>query len=215
MACGIRDPTMDAVVVILFDPYSMQSCGHCRRLCTGHLAAGGTEKTLDLPLILGVVWRGIIHGQLDRRTDATKFTASKLAALVAYELPWDAIREHGSFEYFNHLRDRLSLIQPAGDDRAGMVVQDGNQIAIKAVLLVGVEITDIHRPYDVRRQSFKGVPAVSRAWNRGHRWSLLAQDTLHGIGGDEHALVVEDVGQSLLAEAGVLCLRTQHGLNDV
>ena len=71
------------------------------------------------------MWWSIIHGQLDRRTDATKFTASKLAAVVAYELPWDAIREHGSFEHFNHLRDRLAPIQPAGDDRAGMVVQDG------------------------------------------------------------------------------------------
>jgi len=73
--------------------------------------------------------RSIIHGQLDPRTDTTKFTTRKLAALVAHKLPGYAIREHSSFEYFNHLRDRLSLIQPAGDDRAGMVVQDGNQIA--------------------------------------------------------------------------------------
>jgi hypothetical protein len=95
-----------------------------------------------------------------------------------------------------------------------MIVKDGNQIALKAVLLAGVEITDIHRPYDVRRQSFKGVPAVSRAWNRWHRWSLRAQDTLHGIGGDERALGVEEVGQSLLAEARVLGLGTPHGIND-
>src|SRR5207247_2284570 len=87
-------------------------------------------------------WQGV------RRAEATKFTAGKLAAVVAYELPWDAIREHGSFEYCNHLSDRLSLRQPAGDDRAGMIVQDGHQIALKAVLLVGVEITDIHRPND-------------------------------------------------------------------
>jgi hypothetical protein len=37
---------------------------------------------------------------------------------------------------------------------------------------------------------------------------------LHGIGGDANALVVEDVCQSLLAEAGVLCLSTQHGINN-
>jgi hypothetical protein len=43
---------------------------------------------------------------------------------------------------------------------------------------------------------------------------MLSQDTLHGIGGDDNALVVEDVGQSLLAEAGVLCFGMQHGLND-
>jgi hypothetical protein len=43
---------------------------------------------------------------------------------------------------------------------------------------------------------------------------MLSQDTLHGIGGDDNALVVEDVGQALLAEAGVLCFGMQHGLND-
>jgi hypothetical protein len=43
---------------------------------------------------------------------------------------------------------------------------------------------------------------------------MLAQDTLYGIGGDDNALMVEDVGQALLAEAGVLCLGMQHGLND-
>jgi hypothetical protein len=160
------------------------------------------------PFVLGVMGRGIIHGQLDPRTDTTKLTAGKLAAVVAHELPWYAIREDGSLENFNHRRDRLPLIQPTSDDRAGMIVKDGNQIALTAVLLAGVERTDIPRLYDVRRQSFKGVPAVSRAWNRWHRWSLLAQDTLHGIGGDAHALVVEKVGQSLRAEARVLCLRT-------
>jgi len=41
---------------------------------------------------------------------------------------------------------------------------------------------------------------------------MLSQDTLHGIGGDEHTLVVEDVGQSLRAEAGVLGLGTQHSI---
>jgi len=43
---------------------------------------------------------------------------------------------------------------------------------------------------------------------------MLSQDTLHGIGGDDNALVVEDIGQSLLAEAGVLCLGMQHGIYD-
>jgi len=169
MARGIRDPAMDAIVVILFYPYRVQSCGYRRRLCAGHLAARRAKKALDLSLVLRVMGRSIIHGQLDRRTDAPKLTARKLAALVAYELPWNAIREHGSFEYFYYLNDRLSLRQPAGDARAGMVVQDGNQIALKAVLLVGVEITDIHRPQDVRRQSFKGVPAAAWAWNRWRR----------------------------------------------
>jgi hypothetical protein len=214
LARGIRDPAMEAVVVIRFAPSRVQSCGDRRRRCAGHLAARRAKQALDLSLVLRVRWWSIIHGPWDRRTDATKCTASQLAAVVAYELPWDALREHGSVEYFTHRRDRLSLLQPAGDDRAGMIVQEGHQIASKAVLLVGVEITDIHRPYDMRRQSCKGVPAVSRAWNRGHRWSILLQDTLHGMGGDEHALVVEKVCQSLLAEARVLCLRTQHGLND-
>ena len=126
MARSIRDPAMDAVVVILFYPYGMQSCGHFRCLCAWHLAAGGAKKALDLPLVLGVMGRGIIHCQLDHRTDATKLTAGKPAALVAHELPWCAIREEGSLEDFNHLRDRLPLIQPTGYDRAGMVVKDGN-----------------------------------------------------------------------------------------
>jgi hypothetical protein len=43
---------------------------------------------------------------------------------------------------------------------------------------------------------------------------MLSQDTLHGIGGDDKALMVEDVGQALLAAAGVLGLGMQHGLND-
>src|SRR5262245_39229335 len=90
MARGIRDPSMDAVVVILFDPYRVQSCGYRRRRGAGHLAARSAQKALDLSLVLRVMSWSIIHGPLDRRTDATKFTASKLAAVVAYELPWDA-----------------------------------------------------------------------------------------------------------------------------
>src|SRR5215470_18166715 len=63
MARGIRNPAMDAVVVILFYPYCMQSCGHFRHLCARHLAAGRAKKALDLPLVQGVLWWGIIHGQ--------------------------------------------------------------------------------------------------------------------------------------------------------
>ena len=122
MARGIRDPAMDAVVVILFDPYGVQSCSYLRRLCARHLAARSAKKTLDLPFVLGVMGWGIIHGQLDPRTDTTKFTTRKLAALVAHKLPGYAIREHSSLEYFNHFSDRLSLRQSAGDDCAGMVV---------------------------------------------------------------------------------------------
>jgi hypothetical protein len=169
MARGIRDPAMDAVVVILFYPYGVQSCGHLRRLCAGHLAACGAKKALNLSLVLGVLWRGIIYGQLDHGTDATKLTAGKLAATVAHELPWDAIREDGGLQDFHYLGDRLPLRQPTGDDRAGMVVKDSNQIAIKAVLLAGVEITDIHRPQDMRRQRFKGAPRAWWAWDRWYR----------------------------------------------
>src|SRR2546426_2620136 len=106
MARGIRDPAMDAIGVILFYPYRVQSCGYRRRLCAGHLATRRAKKALDLSLVLRVMGRSIIHGQLDRRTDAPKLTARKLAALVAYALPWNAIREHGSFEYFYYLNDR-------------------------------------------------------------------------------------------------------------
>src|SRR5882672_6032522 len=51
----------------------------------------------------------------------------------------------------HHLSDRLSRRRPPGDAHAGMVVQDGHQRAIKAALLVGGEITAIHRPQAVRR----------------------------------------------------------------
>src|SRR4029453_15331701 len=95
-----------------------------------------------------------------------------------------------------------------------MVVEDGNQIAIKAGVLAGVEITEVHRPQSVRRQRFKGAPMAWRAWDRWHRWRMLAQDTLYGIGGDGNALVVEDVCQSLLAKVGVLGLGLQHGIFD-
>src|SRR5215208_5777088 len=87
--------------------------------------------------------RGIIHGQVDHRTDAPKLTAGKLAAVVAHESLWDAIREDSRLEDFHHLSDRLSRIQPTGDDRAGMIVQDGNQIPIKAIALAGIEITHL------------------------------------------------------------------------
>jgi hypothetical protein len=53
-----------------------------------------------------------------------------------------------------------------------------------------------------------------RAWDRWHWWRMLTQDTLDGIGGDGNALVIEDVCQSLLAKAGVLCLSLQHGIYD-
>jgi hypothetical protein len=43
---------------------------------------------------------------------------------------------------------------------------------------------------------------------------MLTQDTLYGIGGDGNALVIEDVCQSLLTKAGVLCLGMQHGIYD-
>ena len=43
---------------------------------------------------------------------------------------------------------------------------------------------------------------------------MLAQDTLDGIGGDSNALVVEDVCQTLLAKAWVLCLGLQDGIYD-
>ena len=119
--------------------------------------------------------RGIIHGQVDHRTDAPKLTAGKLAAVVAHESLWDAIREDSRLEDFHHFSDCLSRIQPTGDDRAGMVVQDGNQIPIKAIALAGIEITDIHGPQDVRRQRFKGVPAASQACDRWHSWSMLSQ----------------------------------------
>jgi hypothetical protein len=157
---------------------------------------------------------GIIPSQLDHSTDATKLTAGKLTAAVAHELPWDAIREDGGLQDFHHLEDRLPLRQPTGDNRAGMGVKDGNQIAIKAVVLAGVEITEIDRPHSVRRQRFKGAPMAWRACDRWHWWSMLAPDTLYGIGGDGNALVVEEVGQALLAKAGVLCLGMQHGIYD-
>src|SRR4029453_15339460 len=95
-----------------------------------------------------------------------------------------------------------------------MVVEDGNQIAIKAGVLAGVEITDVHRPQSVRRQRFKGAPMTWRAWDRWHRWRMRAQDTLYGIGGDGNTLVGGDVCHSLLAKAGVLCLCMQHGIYD-
>src|SRR6266704_1401851 len=141
MARCIRDPTMDAVVIILCYPSCVECCGHLRLLGAGHLATRGAKKALDLPLVLGVLWWGIIHGELDPRTDAPKLPAGKLAAVVAHELPWHTIREDGSLEDFHHLSDRLPLRQPTGDHCAGMVVQDGNEIAIKAVSLSGVEIT--------------------------------------------------------------------------
>jgi len=214
MACGLRDPAMDTGVVILCYPYGMQSCGYFRHLCTRHLAACGATKALDLALILRVLRWGIIHGQLDPSTDATEFTASKRAAAVAHESLWDALCEHGRLEDCYHLRNRLSLRPPTGDDCAGMIVQDGKQRAIKAVVFAGREITDSHRPHAMRRPSFKGVPMAWRAWDRWYRWTMLAQDTLHGIGGDDHALMGEDVGQALLAEAGVWCLGMHHGLKD-
>jgi hypothetical protein len=160
---------MDAIVVILFYPCCVEVCSHLRRLGAGHLVACGAKKALNLSLVLGVLWRGIIYGQLDHGTDATKLTAGKLAATVAHELPWDAIREDGGLQDFHYLGDRLPLRQPTGDDRAGMVVKDSNQIAIKAVLLAGVEITDIHRPQDMRRQRFKGAPRAWWAWDRWYR----------------------------------------------
>jgi predicted esterase len=52
-----------------------------------------------------------------------------------------------------------------------------------------------------------------RAYDQWRRWSLLAHDALHGIGGDDHALMGEDVSQSLLPEAGVLCLGTPYSIN--
>ena len=214
MARGIRDPAMEAAVVLRFYPHVVQSCGHLSHLCARPLAACGAKKALDLPLVLRVMRRGILHGQWDHGTDATKFTAGTLAAVVTHELPWDAIRKDGCLEDFHHLRNRLPLIQPTGDDRAGMIVKDGNQIAIKAVVLTSGELTDIHRPQDMRRQRFKGVPVASRAWHRWHRGSLLAQDTLYGSGRDAHALVVEKVCQSLFAKARMLCFRTQHGIKD-
>ena len=55
MVRGIRDPVMDAVVVILCYPYGVQSCGHLRRLCAGRLAACGAKKALDLALLLRVL----------------------------------------------------------------------------------------------------------------------------------------------------------------
>ena len=85
-------------------------------------------------------------------------------------------------------------------------------LAIKAVVLAGVEITDVHRPQSVRRQRFKGAPMAGQAWDRWHRWRMLAQDTLYGNGGDGNALVVEDVGQSLFAKAWGVCLGLQHGI---
>ena len=44
---------------------------------------------------------------------------------------------------------------------------------------------------------------------------MLSHDTLDGIGGDDHALVVEDVCQTLFAKVGVVCLGLQHGISDV
>src|SRR5712691_5962987 len=46
MARCIRDPAMDAIVVILFYPYGMQSWGHCRALRVGHLTTCGAKKGL-------------------------------------------------------------------------------------------------------------------------------------------------------------------------
>ena len=54
-----------------------------------------------------------------------------------------------------------------------------------------------------------------RAWDRWHRWRILAQDMLDGIGGDDNALVVEDICQALLARVGVVCLGTLPGIYDV
>jgi len=74
MTRGIRDPAMDTGVVLLCYPYGVQSYCHFRRLGAWHLTTCGAEKPFDLPLILGVMGWGIIHGQLDHGTDATKFT---------------------------------------------------------------------------------------------------------------------------------------------
>src|SRR5215475_11057390 len=38
---------------------------------------------------------------------------------------------------------------------------------------------------------------------------------VYRIGGDDNALVVEDVCQTLLAKVGVVCLGRQHGIYDV
>src|SRR6516165_4573268 len=134
MARSIRALAMDAGVVILYYPCGVQFCRHLRRLGAGHLAAYGAEKTFDLPLVLGVMGRSIIHSQMDRRTDTPKFTASKLAAMVAHESLWDAMHEDSRLEDFHYLSDRLARIQPTGDDHAGMVVQDGNQVPVKAIV---------------------------------------------------------------------------------
>jgi hypothetical protein len=55
---------MDAVVVILFYPYGVQSCGHLRRLCAGHLAACGAKKALDLSLVVYINRAGNESGLL-------------------------------------------------------------------------------------------------------------------------------------------------------
>jgi hypothetical protein len=109
MARGIRDPAMDTVVVILCYPYGMQACGYFRHLCARHLAACGAKKALNLALVLRVLGWGIIHGQLDHRTDTTKLTAGKLTAAVVHESLWDAIRQDGGLQDFHYLSDRLPL----------------------------------------------------------------------------------------------------------
>jgi hypothetical protein len=212
-ARGLRDPAMDADVVRRFDPDGVQSWSSRRRRCARHRAARRAQPTLDLPCVLGVMRGGLIHGQVDPRTDTTHCTPWHRAALGAHALLGDAIRAPSSVESCNHCSDRLSLRHPAGDDWAGRVVQDGDQRALKAVLLGGRELPDSQRPQDGRRQSFKGLPVAARPGDRGHSWRLLAHETLHGIGGDAKAVVGEAVGQARLAEAGGVCLGTHHGIN--
>jgi hypothetical protein len=166
------------------------------------------------PLIRGGMGRGISPGHLARRPDATNLPAGTLAAMVAHERPWDAIREDGSLANGTHLRDRLPRKHPTRDDRAGLIVQDGHQRARKAVLRAGLARPESPRPSAGRRPRCKGVPAGSRAWNRWPRCSFRAHATLHGRGGEAPAFGGEKVGQSLRAEARVLGLRTSHGLNE-
>src|SRR5262245_17597834 len=158
----------------------------------GLLAIADATSRIDLSCMWTCVWplhlKDVVYAdiwwQWARRTglpNATKLTTGKLTAAVAHESLWDAIREDGGLEDFHHLRDRLALRQPTGDDRAGMVVQDGNHIAIKAILLKGVEITEVHRPYGMRCPSFKGAPMAWRVYDRWHRQRMLSQDTLYGI----------------------------------
>jgi hypothetical protein len=44
---------------------------------------------------------------------------------------------------------------------------------------------------------------------------MLSQETLDGMGGADKALVGEDVGQTLLAKVGGVCLGLHHGIYDV